>query len=32
MASSVVATLPVLILFLLIQRYFVHGIAMSGLK
>ena len=32
MAGSVVATLPVLIVFLLFQRHFVRGIAMSGLK
>jgi multiple sugar transport system permease protein len=32
MAGSVVATVPVLIVFLLFQRHFVRGIAMSGLK
>jgi multiple sugar transport system permease protein len=32
MAGSVVATLPVLIVFLIFQRHFVRGIAMSGLK
>lgn len=32
MAGSVMATLPVLIAFLLFQRYFVRGIAISGLK
>jgi multiple sugar transport system permease protein len=32
MAGSVVATLPVLIVFLMFQRHFVRGIAMSGLK
>jgi multiple sugar transport system permease protein len=32
MAGSVLATLPVLIAFLLFQRYFVRGIAISGLK
>jgi multiple sugar transport system permease protein len=32
MAGSVVATLPVVIVFLLFQRHFVRGIAMSGLK
>jgi multiple sugar transport system permease protein len=32
MAGSVLATLPVLIAFLLFQRYIVRGIAISGLK
>ncbi|MFL5761138.1 MAG: carbohydrate ABC transporter permease [Thermomicrobiales bacterium] len=32
MAGSVVATLPVLIVFLVFQRHFVKGIAMSGMK
>jgi len=32
MAGSVVATLPVLALFLLFQRHFVRGIALSGIK
>jgi multiple sugar transport system permease protein len=32
MAGSVVATLPVLIVFLLFQRHFVRGIALTGLK
>jgi multiple sugar transport system permease protein len=32
MAGSVLATLPVLIAFVLFQRYFVRGIAISGLK
>jgi multiple sugar transport system permease protein len=32
MAGSVMATLPVLIAFLIFQRYFVRGIAISGLK
>ena len=32
MAGSVVATLPVVIVFLLFQKHFVRGIAMSGLK
>jgi multiple sugar transport system permease protein len=32
MAGSVMATLPVLVAFLLFQRYFVRGIAISGLK
>lgn len=32
MAGSVVATLPVLIIFLLFQRYFIRGIALTGMK
>ncbi len=32
MAGSVLATLPVLIAFLIFQRYIVRGIAISGLK
>jgi multiple sugar transport system permease protein len=32
MAGSVVATLPVIVVFLLFQKHFVKGIAMSGLK
>ena len=32
MAGSVLATLPVLLAFLLFQRYIVRGIAISGLK
>jgi multiple sugar transport system permease protein len=32
MAGSVVATIPVLIVFLVFQRHFVKGIAMSGMK
>lgn len=32
MAAALTATLPVIILFLLLQRYFVRGIASSGLK
>lgn len=31
-AGSVVASLPVIILFLALQRYFVEGVALSGLK
>ncbi len=31
-ASSVAATLPVLIIFLFLQRYYVRGVVMSGLK
>jgi ABC-type glycerol-3-phosphate transport system permease component len=31
-AGSVVAVLPLVILFLLLQRYFVRGLASSGLK
>jgi ABC-type glycerol-3-phosphate transport system permease component len=32
MAAALTATLPVIIIFLLLQRYFVRGIASSGLK
>jgi len=32
MAGAVVATLPVLIVFLVFQRHFVRGIAMTGMK
>lgn len=32
MAGSVVATLPILILFLVFQRYFIRGIALTGMK
>ena len=32
LAGAVVVLLPVLVLFLFLQRYFVQGIAMSGLK
>jgi multiple sugar transport system permease protein len=32
MAGSVVTILPILLLFVLLQRYFVQGIAMTGLK
>jgi ABC-type glycerol-3-phosphate transport system permease component len=32
MAASVVAILPVLVLFVLFQRYFVAGVAASGVK
>ena len=32
MAGSVLATIPVLIIFLLFQRYFIRGIALSGMK
>jgi multiple sugar transport system permease protein len=31
-AGSVIATLPMLIVFLFLQRYFVQGIAVTGLK
>ncbi len=31
-AGSVVASLPVILLFLALQRYFVDGVALSGLK
>lgn len=32
MAASVVALIPVIVVFLLFQRYFVQGVATSGLK
>jgi multiple sugar transport system permease protein len=32
MAGSVVATLPVLVVFLIFQRHFVRGIAVTGMK
>jgi multiple sugar transport system permease protein len=32
MAASVVATLPILILFFVAQKYFIQGITLSGLK
>jgi multiple sugar transport system permease protein len=32
MAGSVVATLPVLLIFLIFQRYFIKGIALTGMK
>lgn len=32
MAASVVAVVPVIIVFLFLQKYFVEGIAMSGIK
>lgn len=32
MAGSVVATLPVLVIFLIFQRYFIRGIALTGMK
>ncbi len=32
MAASVLATLPIIVVFFLAQKYFVRGIAMSGLK
>jgi ABC-type glycerol-3-phosphate transport system permease component len=32
MAGSVIATLPIIIIFFLAQRYFIQGIATSGLK
>jgi multiple sugar transport system permease protein len=31
-AGSVIATLPVLIIFLLFQRYFIRGISLTGMK
>jgi multiple sugar transport system permease protein len=32
MAGSVVALIPVLVIFLSLQRYFVQGVASTGLK
>jgi multiple sugar transport system permease protein len=32
MAGSVVMVIPVLIVFLLLQRFFIEGIAMTGIK
>lgn len=32
MAGALVAILPILVLFLLLQRYFIQGIAFSGIK
>ena len=32
MAGSVVSVIPVLIVFLALQRYFVQGIASTGIK
>lgn len=32
MAGSVIATLPVLVVFLTFQRYFIRGIAVTGMK
>lgn len=32
MAGAVMATLPIIILFIFVQRYFIEGIALSGIK
>jgi multiple sugar transport system permease protein len=32
MAGSVLSTLPILIIFLLFQRYFIRGITLTGMK
>ncbi|MEP7290654.1 MAG: carbohydrate ABC transporter permease [Chloroflexota bacterium] len=32
MMGSLIATLPMLVLFLLLQRYFIEGVSMSGVK
>jgi ABC-type glycerol-3-phosphate transport system permease component len=32
MAASVVFVLPVAIVFLLVQRFFIRGIALTGIK
>jgi multiple sugar transport system permease protein len=32
MAGSVIATVPMVVIFLLFQRQFIRGIAISGMK
>lgn len=32
MAGTMIATIPILIIFILGQRYFTQGIALSGIK
>jgi multiple sugar transport system permease protein len=32
MAGSILALLPVVIVFFLVQKYFVEGVKMSGIK
>jgi multiple sugar transport system permease protein len=32
MAATTMATLPIILVFLVLQRYFTQGIAMTGLK
>ena len=32
MAASVIALIPVLIIFLALQKYFVQGVAATGIK
>jgi len=32
MAGAVMATLPIIVLFIFLQRYFIEGIAMNGIK
>jgi ABC-type glycerol-3-phosphate transport system permease component len=32
MATVVIATIPILILYMFFQRYFVEGVAASGVK
>jgi multiple sugar transport system permease protein len=32
MAGLVISTLPVLVVFLLFQKYYVRGVVLSGLK
>ena len=32
MAGSVLATLPVLLIFLIFQKYFIRGISLTGMK
>jgi multiple sugar transport system permease protein len=31
-AGSVISTIPVLLVFLIFQKYFVRGIALTGMK
>jgi multiple sugar transport system permease protein len=32
MAASVIMTLPVVMVFFLLQRYFIQGVALTGMK
>jgi multiple sugar transport system permease protein len=32
MAGATVATIPILLLFMFLQRYFIQGVVLSGLK
>ncbi|HET8679058.1 MAG TPA: carbohydrate ABC transporter permease, partial [bacterium] len=31
-AASTMATIPIIVVFLILQRYYVQGVVMSGLK